>query len=90
MSVVALVIAPSIAITNFDTVQEKAAIETIVSVEADDDYEVSSKSYVMDTVVNKIDTIVDDEGNIQIQKTIKVTTSEVEEGISGTSTEKKE
>jgi len=90
MSVVALVIAPSIAIPTLESDAQNINIETIVSVEAEDDFEVSSNTFVLDTVVNKMDTTYDDEGNMKIKQTIKVKKSEVEEGISGKTTEKKE
>lgn len=90
MSVVALIIAPSIAITNYNSETQEVKIETIVSVEADDDFEVSSNTFVLDTVVNRIDTIFDENGNMSIQRTVKIRKSEIQEGISGKTSKKKE
>ncbi len=90
MAVVALVIAPSIAITNLDSDPQNVEIETIVSVEADNDFEVSSNTFILDTIINKSDTIIDEDGNMKIRQTIKIKKYEVEEGISGKTAEKKE
>ncbi|NOZ48324.1 MAG: sodium-translocating pyrophosphatase [Chlorobi bacterium] len=90
MSIVALVIAPSIAITNHQLDAKEMKMESIVNVQSNDDYEVSANSFVLDTIINKTDTIIDEDGNMQIQQTVKVRKLDIKEGISGKSTEKKE
>jgi K(+)-stimulated pyrophosphate-energized sodium pump len=89
MSVVALVIAPSIAI-NLDANKTDTQIESIVNVDANNDFEVSANTFVMDTIVNQTDTVVDENGNISIQQTVKIKKSEIQEGISGKNSEKNE